>query len=81
MKNNFYIRSVMPDSDQKGVNVSYAFNYPLTGNSENGNIYLTNDEYLKAISQGTVDDMTKGVVEVLQTKIVAQNTVSGDTNG
>lgn len=75
MQSNFYIRSVMPDSDQKGVNVSYAFNYPLTGNSENGTIYLTNEEYLTAIGKGTVDDMTKGVVFALQRKIIDQNTV------
>lgn len=78
MNNNFYIRSVTPDNERKGTTVSYSANYPLTGNTENGTIFLTNEEYLTAMQSGTVDDISAGIVKVLKSKIVAQNSAIED---
>ena len=74
MNSNYYISKVEPVRNGDGTNVYFTFSYPDSGSQLNGNVKLTNKEYIDALVNGTADDMYSGLYKAIKAKIVEINT-------
>lgn len=81
MNNNYYVSKTVANRNGDGTVVYYTFTYPTTGNQENGNVLLTNDEFKAAIANGTTDDLYAGLYKIIQEKIVEQNSGTVTSTG
>ncbi|AUI78510.1 hypothetical protein BB562_07335 [Lactiplantibacillus pentosus] len=79
MNSNYYISKVEPVRNGDGTNVYFTFSYPDSGSQLNGNVKLTNKEYIDALVNGTADDMYSGLYKAIKAKIIGINTDSTDT--
>lgn len=76
MNSNYYISKVEPVRNGDGTNVYFTFSYPDSGSQLNGNVKLTNKEYVDALVNGTADDMYSGLYKAIKTKIIEINTTT-----
>lgn len=74
MNSNYYISKVEPVRNGDGTNVYFTFSYPDSGSQLNGNVKLTNKEYIDALVNGTADDMYSGLYKAIKAKIIDINT-------
>ncbi|MGY5233628.1 hypothetical protein ACW9VY_05545 [Lactiplantibacillus plantarum] len=74
MNSNYYISKVEPVRNGDGTNVYFTFSYPDSGTQLNGNVKLTNKEYINALVNGTDDDMYSGLYKAIKAKIIEINT-------
>lgn len=75
MNNNYYyISKTEPVRNGDGTNVYFTFSYPDSGSQLNGNVKLTNQEYIDALENGTDDDMYSGLYKAIKAKIIEINT-------
>lgn len=79
MNSNYYISKVEPVRNGDGTNVYFTFSYPDSGSQLNGNVKLTNKEYIDALVNGTADDMYSGLYKAIKAKIIEINTDSTAT--
>ncbi len=79
MNSNYYISKVEPVRNGDGTNVYFTFSYPDSGSQLNGNVKLTNKEYIDALVNGTADDMYSGLYKAIKAKIIEINTAATDT--
>ncbi len=79
MTNNYYISKTEPVRNGDGTNVYFTFSYPESSAQINGNVQLTDDEYLTALENGTSDDRYAGLYQAIQAKLVTLNTVTATT--
>lgn len=79
MTNNYYISKTEPVRNGDGTNVYFTFSYPESGAQINGNVQLTDDEYIAALENGTSDDRYAGLYQAIQAKLVTLNTVTTTT--
>lgn len=75
MTNNYYISKTEPVRNGDGTNVYFTFSYPDGTSQVNGNVQLTNEEYITALGNGTADDMYTGLYTIIMSKLVTLNTV------
>ena len=76
MNSNYYVSKVEPVRNGDGTNVYFTFSYPDSGSQLNGNVKLTNKEYIDALVNGTDDDMYSGLYKVIKAKIIDINTTT-----
>ncbi|MEJ1301329.1 hypothetical protein ACA574_17130 [Lactiplantibacillus plantarum] len=74
MNSNYYISKTEPVRNGDGTNVYFTFSYPDSGSQLNGNVKLTNQEYIDALKNGTADDMYSGLYRAIKAKIIGINT-------
>lgn len=74
MNSNYYVSKTEPVRNGDGTNVYFTFSYPNSGSQLNGNVKLTNQEYIDALKNGTADDMYSGLYREIKAKIVEINT-------
>ncbi|XSE69255.1 hypothetical protein ACPT8J_01900 [Lactiplantibacillus plantarum] len=74
MNSNYYVSKTEPVRNGDGTNVYFTFSYPDSGSQLNGNVKLTNQEYIDALKNGTADDMYSGLYKAIKAKIIAINT-------
>ncbi|MCG0572781.1 hypothetical protein [Lactiplantibacillus plantarum] len=75
MNNNYYyVSKTEPVRNGDGTNVYFTFSYPDGGSQLNGNVKLTNKEYVEALVNGTADDMYSGLYKAIKAKIIEINT-------
>lgn len=79
MNSNYYISKVEPVRNGDGTNVYFTFSYPDSGSQLNGNVKLTNKEYIDALVNGTADDMYSGLYKAIKAKIIEINTATTTT--
>lgn len=79
MNSSYYISKVEPVRNGDGTNVYFTFSYPDSGSQLNGNVKLTNKEYIDALVNGTADDMYSGLYKAIKAKIIDINTDSTAT--
>jgi hexokinase len=79
MNGNYYVSKVEPVRNGDGTNVYFTFSYPDSGSQLNGNVKLTNQEYIDALNNGTADDMYSGLYKAIKAKIIEINTVTTTT--
>ena len=79
MNSNYYISKTEPVRNGDGTNVYFTFSYPDSGSQLNGNVKLTNQEYIDALKNGTDDDMYSGLYKAIKAKIVDINTAATAT--
>lgn len=70
MNSNYYISKVEPVRNGDGTNVYFTFSYPDSGSQLNGNVKLTNKEYIDALVNGTADDMYSGLYKAIKAKLL-----------
>lgn len=76
MNNNYYVSKTEPVRNGDGTNVYFTFSYPNSGSRLDGNVKLTNKEYINALENGTDDDMYSGLYKAIKAKIIEINTVT-----
>ena len=76
MNSNYYISKTEPVRNGDGTNVYFTFSYPNSGSQLNGNVKLTNKEYIDALENGTDDDMYSGLYKAIKAKIIEINTTT-----
>lgn len=76
MNSNYYVSKTEPVRNGDGTNVYFTFSYPDSGSQLNGNVKLTNQEYIDALKNGTADDMYSGLYKAIKAKIIGINTDS-----
>lgn len=74
MNSNYYVSKTEPVRNGDGTNVYFTFSYPDSGSQLNGNVKLTNQEYIDALKNGTADDMYLGLYKAIKAKIIEINT-------
>ena len=74
MDSNYYVSKTEPVRNGDGTNVYFTFSYPDSGSQLNGNVKLTNQEYIDALKNGTADDMYSGLYKAIKAKIIGINT-------
>lgn len=74
MNSNYYVSKTEPVRNGDGTNVYFTFSYPDSGSQLNGNVKLTNQEYIDALKNGTADDMYSGLYKAIKAKIIEINT-------
>lgn len=74
MNNNYYVSKTEPARNGDGTNVYFTFSYPNSGSRLDGNVKLTNKEYIDALENGTDDDMYSGLYKAIKAKIIDINT-------
>ncbi|MFO1546545.1 hypothetical protein ABC418_08745 [Lactiplantibacillus plantarum] len=74
MNSNYYVSKTEPVRNGDGTNVYFTFSYPDSGSQLNGNVKLTNQEYIDALKNGTADDMYSGLYKAIKAKIIETNT-------
>lgn len=74
MNNNYYVSKTEPARNGDGTNVYFTFSYPNSGSRLDGNVKLTNKEYIEALENGTDDDMYSGLYKAIKAKIIDINT-------
>ncbi|MCG0675636.1 hypothetical protein IMAU80009_00262 [Lactiplantibacillus plantarum] len=74
MNSNYYISKTEPVRNGDGTNVYFTFSYPDSNSQLNGNVKLTNQEYIDALKNGTADDMYSGLYKAIKSKIIGINT-------
>lgn len=74
MDSNYYVSKTEPVRNGDGTNVYFTFSYPDSGSQLNGNVKLTNQEYIDALKNGTADDMYSGLYRAIKAKIIGINT-------
>lgn len=79
MNSNYYVSKTEPVRNGDGTNVYFTFSYPDSGSHLNGNVKLTNQEYIDALKNGTADDMYSGLYKAIKAKIIDINTDSRAT--
>jgi len=81
MNNNnyYYVSKTEPVRNGDGTNVYFTFSYPDGGSQLNGNVKLTNKEYIEALENGTDDDMYSGLYKAIKAKIIEINTADTTT--
>lgn len=80
MNNNYYyVSKTEPVRNGDGTNVYFTFSYPDGGYQLNGNVKLTNKEYIEALENGTNDDMYSGLYRAIKAKIIEINTATTTT--
>lgn len=79
MNNNYYVSKTEPVRNGDGTNVYFAFSYPNSSSRLDGNVKLTNKEYIDALENGTDDDMYSGLYKAIKAKIVEINTAVTDS--
>lgn len=80
MNNNYYyVSKTEPVRNGDGTNVYFTFSYPDGSSQLNGNVKLTNKEYIEALENGTDDDMYSGLYRAIKAKIVEINTATTTT--
>ncbi|WP_395538384.1 hypothetical protein [Lactiplantibacillus pentosus] len=79
MNSNYYVSKTEPVRNGDGTNVYFTFSYPDSGSQLNGNVKLTNQEYIDALKNGTTDDTYSGLYRAIKAKIVEINTVTTTT--
>ena len=79
MDSNYYVSKTEPVRNGDGTNVYFTFSYPDSGSQLNGNVKLTNKEYIDALVNGTADDMYSGLYKAVKAKIIDINTDSTAT--
>lgn len=76
MNSNYYVSKTEPVRNGDGTNVYFTFSYPDSGSQLNGNVKLTNQEYIDALKNGTADDMYSGLYKAIKAKIIEINTTT-----
>ena len=80
MNNNYYyVSKTEPVRNGDGTNVYFTFSYPDSGSQLNGNVKLTNQEYIDALKNVTADDMYSGLYKAIEAKIIEINTAATTT--
>ncbi|MCG0674480.1 hypothetical protein [Lactiplantibacillus plantarum] len=79
MNNNYYVSKTEPARNGDGTNVYFTFSYPNSGSRLDGNVKLTNKEYINALENGTDDDMYSGLYKAIKAKIIDINTATTTT--
>ena len=79
MNSNYYISKTEPVRNGDGTNVYFTFSYPDSGSQLNGNVKLTNKEYIDALENGTADDMYSGLYKAIKAKLIEINADSTTT--
>ena len=79
MDSNYYVSKTEPVRNGDGTNVYFTFSYPDSGSQLNGNVKLTNQEYIDALKNGTADDMYSGLYKAIKAKIIGINTATTTT--
>ncbi|WP_353726318.1 hypothetical protein ABVE96_10230 [Lactiplantibacillus plantarum] len=79
MNSNYYVSKTEPVRNGDGTNVYFTFSYPDSNSQLNGNVKLTNQEYIDALKNGTADDMYSGLYKAIKAKIIGINTDSTDS--
>lgn len=79
MNNNYYVSKTEPVRNGDGTNVYFTFSYPNSGSRLDGNVKLTNKEYIDALENGTDDDMYSGLYKAIKAKIIEINTTDTAT--
>ncbi|ERL43273.1 MULTISPECIES: hypothetical protein [Lactiplantibacillus] len=74
MDSNYYVSKTEPVRNGDGTNVYFTFSYPDSNAQLNGNVKLTNQEYIDALKNGTADDMYSGLYKAIKSKIIGINT-------
>lgn len=74
MDSNYYVSKTEPVRNGDGTNVYFTFSYPDSGSQLNGNVKLTNQEYIDALKNGTADDMYSGLYKAIKAKVIGINT-------
>ncbi|MGY5256958.1 hypothetical protein [Lactiplantibacillus plantarum] len=74
MNNNYYVSKAEPARNGDGTNVYFTFSYPNSSSRLDGNVKLTNKEYIEALENGNDDDMYSGLYKAIKAKIVDINT-------
>lgn len=76
MNSNYYVSKTEPVRNGDGTNVYFTFSYHDSGSQLNGNVKLTNQEYIDALKNGTADDMYSGLYKAIKAKIIEINTTT-----
>ena len=76
MNSNYYVSKTEPVRNGDGTNVYFTFSYPNSGSQLNGNVKLTNKEYIDALENGTDDDMYSGLYKAIKAKSIEINTTT-----
>ena len=74
MNSNYYVSKTEPVRNGDGTNVYFTFYYPDSNSQLNGNVKLTDQEYIDALKNGTPDDMYSGLYRAIKAKVIEINT-------
>lgn len=65
MIDNLQITRTSPNPTGDGTNIYFTFAYPTSGDTINGNVNLSNAEFLSAMKVGTDDDPNTGLYKAV----------------